>query len=229
MYIARLDIPISFSQALEALFVFTIIDGFRYAVTKIKYTAANAEAKGGCIRPESLPTSFLGRIVTQIHTLATFIPPAVYGTAVVLNGFQQPDWIAKFAFSDGIAGLEWKHTLRLSAWLVTLGVRDVSNRAFAHLGEQWHVAGRREKPRVVQTGPYAFVRHPLYSASLVQTTLWSIIFWSYIPLFALGIIVGAFTIKLPIEENAIQQDAGIGEEYRAYMKKVPARVIPYIW
>ena len=31
------------------------------------------------------------------------------------------------------------------------------------------------------------------------------------------------------QEAAIQRDAAMREEYRAYMRKVPAKVIPYVW
>lgn len=38
-----------------------------------------------------------------------------------------------------------------------------------------------------------------YSTVLLQEALWSIMFWSYAPLVALGIIAAAFAIKMPIE------------------------------
>ncbi|KAF8837062.1 hypothetical protein BDN67DRAFT_935984 [Paxillus ammoniavirescens] len=229
MHIVELDIPISISHAIEATVVLTITEGFIYTVTKMRSVAANAEAKGGRVRPETLPTSFSSRIVTQIHTLAMFIPPLVYVGAVVFNGFRQPDWMVKFALSDEIVGLKWKNVLRVTACSTAFAVRSVANHALAHLGEQWHPTGRREKPRVVQTGPYAIVRHPLFSAALFQELMRALMFWSYVPLFSFGIIAGMFAIKVPIEETAIQQDAGTRDEYRAYMKKVPARFIPNIW
>ncbi|KAG1772325.1 hypothetical protein EDD22DRAFT_965761 [Suillus occidentalis] len=88
---------------------------------------------------------------------------------------------------------------------------------------------RREKPRVVQTGPYAVVRHPLYTQMLMQQALAAVMFWSYAPLVGFGIIAGALSIKIPIEEDLILSDPAIATEYRAYMQKVPARVIPFLW
>lgn len=38
-----------------------------------------------------------------------------------------------------------------------------------------------------------------YRAVLLQEAVWSIMFWSYIPLVALGIIAAAFAVKMPIE------------------------------
>ncbi|KAG1748692.1 hypothetical protein EDB19DRAFT_219903 [Suillus lakei] len=54
-------------------------------------------------------------------------------------------------------------------------------------------------------------------------------FWSYTPLVGLGIMTGAFAVKMPIEEDLIMKDPAIAGEYRAYMQKVPARVIPFLW
>ncbi|KIJ12322.1 hypothetical protein PAXINDRAFT_177193 [Paxillus involutus ATCC 200175] len=195
----------------------------------MRSVSANAETKGGRIRPESMPTSFLARIVTPIQLFATFLPPMVYVCAVVLNGFQQPVWMAKLALSEEVVGLEWKDALRVLACSANFVLWEITDSVFDHLAEQWHAAGRREKSRVVQTGPYAFVRHPLFSTVLIQKALWAVMFWSYVPLFALAIIAAVFVVKLPIEEGTILQDEGIRDEYKAYMKKVPARLIPYIW
>ncbi|KAG1772324.1 hypothetical protein EDD22DRAFT_947448 [Suillus occidentalis] len=101
-----------------------------------------------------------------------------------------------------------------------------------HLGTQWHPIGvhtRREKPKLVQTGPYAVVRHPLYTCVLIQELLFALVSWSYAPLVALSITASAFVVKMPIEEDLIMQDATVAGEYRAYMQRVPAHVIPYLW
>ncbi|KAF9223284.1 hypothetical protein BS17DRAFT_781620 [Gyrodon lividus] len=229
MYIAGLNLPISSSQGLEALVVLATLDSFRYIITEVKSLAVRSESKGGRIRPESLPTSLLGRIISPIFGYSFVATPAVYVGVVVLNGFRQPDWMEKFAISNEIVGLEWRNALKVVACSATFALKLVAAHVLDHLAEQWHIIGRREKPRVVQTGPYALVRHPLYAAVLAQEVMWSIMFWSCIPLFVLGITVGALAIKMPIEESLIQQDEVIREEYRAYMKKVPARIIPYIW
>ncbi|KAF8837061.1 hypothetical protein BDN67DRAFT_973480 [Paxillus ammoniavirescens] len=228
MHVVGPKVPISLSQGIEAIVVLTIANGLRYTITKVRSVAANAESKGGRIRPESIPTSFLARIVTPIQVLATFLPPVVYLSAVVLNGFQQPEWMAEFALS-GMVGSQWKNALRVLACFSNHLLRGIVDYVFNHLGEQWDAAGRREKSRIVQTGPYAIVRHPLFSISFVQGVLWTVMSWSYIPLFTLAIIAAVFVVKLPIEESTILQDERVREEYRAYMKKVPARLIPYIW
>ena len=72
-------------------------------------------------------------------------------------------------------------------------------------------------------------------------------FWSYVPLFMIFATVAVFGYKISLEvlsilelgniyswivvcqEEVIQRDDAIRKEYRAYMHKVPARLIPYVW
>ncbi|KAN0092638.1 hypothetical protein V8E55_003422 [Tylopilus felleus] len=125
-------------------------------------------------------------------------------------------------------------------------MKGVAADVHKHLGDQYHPIEvrtslllsvfpnftgnqRREKPRVVQTGLYACVRHPLYSLAILQTTLLSFMFWSYPPLYVSIAVAIIFMVKIPIEEEVILRDGGIIEKYRAYMQKVPARLMPYVW
>ncbi|KAG1774853.1 hypothetical protein EV702DRAFT_1047390 [Suillus placidus] len=168
------------TQAVEGLAVLTTLQFFHYGISRTRAIALVAKAEAGSIR--TMPTSFVGQIVSPIQGLASFIPPLMF-----------------------------------------LGS------TFTHLGNQWHLIGRREKPKVMQTGPYAVMRHPLYTNMLIQEALFALMFWSYAPLVGLGITAGAFAVKMPIEEDLIMKDPAVAAEYRAYMQRVPARVIPYLW
>jgi len=97
------------------------------------------------------------------------------------------------------------------------------------LGDQYSPIGIKEKPRLVDHGPFASVRHPLYTASIITETALALAFWSYIPLYALPITICACLLKVPIEERTLEQDPQLGEEYKAYKLRVPYRIIPYIW
>jgi protein-S-isoprenylcysteine O-methyltransferase Ste14 len=229
MYIAGLKIPLSSPQWLEVLVVLSTADYIRYTLTKVKELAVVSESKGGRIRPESIPPTFLGRIITPIHGLVIFIPPLVYVGALVLNRFQPPEWMARFAFATKMVDSTTSNALRVVACAASFALRSFTDATAKHLGDQWHTIGRREKSRVVKTGPYAWVRHPGYSSVLLQEALWSIMFWSYVPLVALGITAFVFAVKMPIEESLIQKDDAVKDEYRKYMKKVPARILPYVW
>ncbi|KAF8442102.1 hypothetical protein L210DRAFT_3611662 [Boletus edulis BED1] len=227
MYIAGLNLPLS--QWPEVLVVLSTADYFRHTFAGIKQLAVISESRGGRIRPESMPSTFLGRIISPIHGLAIFIPPLVYVGALTLNRFQQPEWMARFAFSTEMIDSTQRSALRVVACAASFALKSLTDSAFQHLGDQWHAIGRREKPRIVKTGPYAWIRHPGYSSVLLQEALWCIMFWSHISIVALGITAAAFAIKMPIEESLIQKDDAVRDEYRKYMKEVPARIIPYVW
>lgn len=186
-----------------------------------------AKAESGAIRTS--PTTFIGRVVTPIHVATSSISSMTYVLCIAGNMFTQPAWMQRMSLSNDYFKQETKVALRIAACASTFVLVRFVGRTFTNLGNQWHVIGRREKPRVVQTGPYAVVRHPLYTQMLVQQVLSAVMFWSYAPLVGLGIIAGAFAVKIPIEEDLIMGDPAIAAEYRAYMHRVPARVIPFLW
>jgi protein-S-isoprenylcysteine O-methyltransferase Ste14 len=80
--------------------------------------------------------------------------------------------------------------------------------------------------RVVSTGPYAWVRHPMYSgtvlffvgAPLLLGSWWGV---AMSPLFAV-----LFAIRVGIEERALI--AGL-PDYAGYAARVPYRLVPGLW
>lgn len=75
---------------------------------------------------------------------------------------------------------------------------------------------------IVTSGPYKFVRHPIYSGLFL--TLLAFVLRAYSPLNLLlyVIIVGLFMLKSVIEERFLRDNP----EYAAYMKQVRYRWIP---
>ena len=80
--------------------------------------------------------------------------------------------------------------------------------------------------RVVSTGPYALVRHPMYSGALVMLggapiALGS--WWSYAPVLALVAIIAWRAVD---EERVLVASLPGYPEYRA---RVRARLLPGVW
>jgi protein-S-isoprenylcysteine O-methyltransferase Ste14 len=83
-----------------------------------------------------------------------------------------------------------------------------------------------EDQKVISTGPYSIVRHPMYASALlylVGTPLALASFWGLLPLAAMM----PFLIwRLRDEESFL---AGNLSGYTEYQKKVRYRLIPFIW
>lgn len=149
MYIAGPKLSLSSPQWLEVLVVLSTGDYFRYIISRMKVLAVVSESKGGRIRPESMPPTFLGRIITPIHGLAIFIPPLIYVGALVLNGFRQPEWIARFTLSTEIVDSTWRNALRVLACVASFSLRSFTDSTSKHLGDQWHTIGVGMKLAVI--------------------------------------------------------------------------------
>jgi protein-S-isoprenylcysteine O-methyltransferase Ste14 len=83
-----------------------------------------------------------------------------------------------------------------------------------------------EDQKVIATGPYAFVRHPMYSGALltdfcIPLALGS--WWAFLPVAAK---VVAIVIRLLDEEEFLRASL---PGYADYCRKVPNRLIPAIW
>ncbi|MDP2945516.1 MAG: isoprenylcysteine carboxylmethyltransferase family protein [Atribacterota bacterium] len=80
--------------------------------------------------------------------------------------------------------------------------------------------------KVISTGPYAIIRHPMYVAVLMMYVLSPLAlgsYWAVLAILPLPVLV-IFRIK---SEEKILRDKLPG--YREYTQKVKYRLIPYIW
>ena len=80
--------------------------------------------------------------------------------------------------------------------------------------------------KVITTGPYAVVRHPMYSGALMIilfTPLALDSYWALIPSFLISIFV---VLRLLNEEKVLLKEL---KGYREYCKKTRYHLIPYIW
>jgi protein-S-isoprenylcysteine O-methyltransferase Ste14 len=90
--------------------------------------------------------------------------------------------------------------------------------AQATLGKEWspHLQ-MREEHHLVTTGPYARMRHPIYTAYMVFMTSIALVTanWFFVALFVVSVIVLA--LRIPKEEQMLTEV--FGEEYKAYMRR----------
>jgi protein-S-isoprenylcysteine O-methyltransferase Ste14 len=79
---------------------------------------------------------------------------------------------------------------------------------------------------VVSTGPYHYVRHPLYAAALLFLLGTTLLLGSWYGLLWGLILVGMFAGRAILEERMLKEEL---EGYDTYMAQVKYRLIPYIW
>jgi protein-S-isoprenylcysteine O-methyltransferase Ste14 len=79
---------------------------------------------------------------------------------------------------------------------------------------------------VISTGPYAIVRHPMYSGSLLYMLAMPIALGSWWGLLVILLMMPVNLWRIFDEENLLKKDlAG----YTQYTQKVRYRLVPYLW
>jgi protein-S-isoprenylcysteine O-methyltransferase Ste14 len=80
--------------------------------------------------------------------------------------------------------------------------------------------------RVISSGPYAVVRHPMYTGSIVLFlfTPLALDSWVALPLFAL--LIPFYAIRLLNEEKLLRAEL---PGYVDYCGRTPYRLIPFVW
>jgi protein-S-isoprenylcysteine O-methyltransferase Ste14 len=95
--------------------------------------------------------------------------------------------------------------------------------ARTHLGQLWSSSvTRKEHHHVVDTGPYAIVRHPIYTGLLVAIVGTMLIRVTIITLIGSALIATGIYVKARVEEAFLRQQ--LGDSYAAYARRVPMLV-----
>ena len=126
--------------------------------------------------------------------------------------------------------LRWPQKLWIAVVADLLIITGVVLRLWAirHLGRFFTVdVGIQSEQRVVQDGPYRFVRHPSYSASLLALTGVACLTFNWLGFVA--IVAGclaAYSIRISVEEKVLISN--LGDDYRQYSAQTK-RLIPWIF
>jgi len=174
------------------------------------------------------------------QAVGRFLPPIVYWASGLRYMWGRPAWKSQWSFPAPTrrAGL-WGMTtavrvgrvnwLRVVGVVLAVGIEFFQSSVIKTLGDQFHMIGVRERPRLVDGGAFRVVRHPMYSGVIAAHFAWALAFWSWLPIYALPITVASYLVKIPIEERVMEEDPELGPQYRVYKRRVPWRLIPYFW
>jgi protein-S-isoprenylcysteine O-methyltransferase Ste14 len=95
-----------------------------------------------------------------------------------------------------------------------------------YLGRNWsgHVTVKQDH-ELIRSGPYALVRHPIYTGILFAILGTAVAIGEWRALIGFALITAGFVLKLRVEERFMSET--FGEQYRRYRAEVPA-LVPFV-
>ena len=116
------------------------------------------------------------------------------------------------------AGLAW-----VAVALVVLGLL-FTWWARLHLGVMWSLGvERKEHHRIVDTGPYRLVRHPIYTGLILALIATAAAARTPTAFAGVAVMVAGIVMKARLEEKFLRDELG-REAYDAYARRVPMLV-----
>ena len=94
------------------------------------------------------------------------------------------------------------------------------------LGRNWSgIVTVKQDHELIRTGPYRYVRHPIYTGLLLAILGTALIFGEWRGLIAFVIFTAAIMLKVRTEERFM--DESFPEQYARYRAEVPA-LLPFL-
>lgn len=151
-------------------------------------------------------------------TRLTHLLPATAGFVLIFHGgprawiygrLIQTTWVAWLGLGLTVAGL------LIAVW------------ARVHLGKYWSgVITVKEGHELIRTGPYRFVRHPIYSGFLLAVVGSTLSARTGDAVFGLAIIGATYLVKVKREETVLSRE--FGEQYLRFRHEVAA-LCPFLY
>ena len=155
----------------------------------------------------------------------------VLGMALVFATPASVRWILAEASAGNPPAMRvWAPDLALSWTLFGLVVVGFAFCWWAriHLGALWSGSvTRKTEHHIVDTGPYALVRHPIYTGLILAAFATAALRGMVSSLVGAGLVVLGFWIKARLEERFLRSELGPGA-YDAYAARTPM-LIPRPW
>lgn len=80
--------------------------------------------------------------------------------------------------------------------------------------------------KVATTGPYRFVRHPMYTGIIVMFSGWPLVLGSLWAYAVVGAITVMFIVRTALEDRTLTQEL---EGYQEYARRTRYRLVPGLW
>jgi protein-S-isoprenylcysteine O-methyltransferase Ste14 len=185
---------------------------YRYALPAVwlgwlvYWWAASRNVKS-TVRREGWPSQLLHIVPFLMAAVLFCVPdvPIAFLRERVVPMTEWPFWLGLFVTGVG---------LLISVW------------ARLHLGKNWSGTITIKKGHeLVTSGPYAFVRHPIYSGLLLGFLGTALAIGDWRAVLAFALAAGALWRKLRVEERWMRQQ--FGDAYERYSRRVAA-LVPFV-
>ena len=156
-------------------------------------------------------TKTFDKVIVPLIVVTFFLFPLVAGLDAVRFAWSHVGWVAFFA------GLP----LFLMGWLLVYWTMIVN----PHLERTVRIQEERGH-RVVKSGPYAVVRHPMYAGVILQSLAAPLLLgsiWSYLPV---GATICLFVVRTALEDRTLRNEL---PGYADYAMSTRYRLLPGIW
>jgi len=133
----------------------------------------------------------------------------------------------------GVCGLDHKFgwsSVPIAAIIIALIIMLIGFGLFAITLTKNNFASRiveiQDNQKVIDTGVYAVIRHPMYTAALTVSFASPIVLGSYYALIPMTLFLTGIIFRIRNEEKVLSEGL---EGYSSYARKVKYRLIPFIW
>jgi protein-S-isoprenylcysteine O-methyltransferase Ste14 len=143
----------------------------------------------------------------------------IYRAAIVAGTVLLTPWAARTLAATPLWDVGDNGAYALAA--LTLAGLSFAWWARIHLGRLWSGSiTRKEDHRVIDTGPYALVRHPIYTGLILALFATAIAQATALALAGAALIALGFWLKARAEERFLAAELG-ADAYGAYRRRVP--------
>eukprot|EP00388_Colpodella_angusta_P002410 GDKJ01008228.1.p1 GENE.GDKJ01008228.1~~GDKJ01008228.1.p1 ORF type:complete len:197 (-),score=12.15 GDKJ01008228.1:117-707(-) len=160
------------------------------------------------------------KVLTKDPTISFFLTITIASISLVFLGLLN---------SSSIYGDTWTGTiLRFFSLLFGFSGLYLFHQAHVHLAENWMpTVSKLQDQKLVTTGPYKYVRHPMYTAMTMITFAYFSLFaasvWTW-PLLTSWFLMISY--RIPVEDKLM---ADLFKDRHAEWKKNTFRLIPFLW
>ena len=165
------------------------------------------ERMRGPIQKEQKPWD--KRLLTVIFSLC-FLMPIVAGLEVRFGTSAMPGWLQVLGALGLAFGIYVFHVVMETNSFASAVVRIQSERG----------------QKVISTGPYAYVRHPMYAGAITYFLGLGLLLGSWYAVGIAIVIIALFGLRAMWEEETLAREL---DGYAAYAGRVRYRLIPGVW